>query len=65
MKPNGYKEVREAVLIAALSAIATGLIGWGVEEAKKVRHARDQAKKDRKAVKKTRKAHAVETEGKG
>lgn len=31
---RGRKEVAEAVLIAALSALATGLINWGVEAAK-------------------------------
>lgn len=31
---QGRKEVAEAVIIAALSALATGLINWGVETAK-------------------------------
>ncbi len=31
---QGRKEVAEAVVIAALSALATGLINWGVETAK-------------------------------
>lgn len=35
METQGAKEVRDAVLIAALSAIATGLINWTIEVAKK------------------------------
>ncbi len=31
---QGRKEIGEAVVIAALSALATGLINWGVEIAK-------------------------------
>lgn len=32
--PQGKKEVIEAVTIAALGAVATGLINWGLEVAK-------------------------------
>lgn len=34
MKPQGVREVTEAVLIAALSALATALVTWGVETVK-------------------------------
>lgn len=31
---QGAREIREAVIIAALSALATGLINWAMERAK-------------------------------
>lgn len=34
MTPSGRKEVGEAVLIAGLCALATGLVNWGPEAAK-------------------------------
>lgn len=34
-QPQGKKEVAEAVTIAALSALATGVIGWALETLKK------------------------------
>lgn len=34
MNANGKKEIGEAVLIAALSALATTLINWGMDTAK-------------------------------
>jgi hypothetical protein len=34
MKPTGKEEVREAVVIAILSALATALVNWGVDTAR-------------------------------
>lgn len=47
METQGRKEVCEAVLIAALSALATGLINWGVESAKAAAKRSQEAKKDK------------------
>ncbi len=44
MRTNGRKEVAEAVLIAALSALVSGLVTWGFEEAKKRLAAADAKK---------------------
>jgi len=33
-QPQGRKEVVEAVVIAALSAAVSGLVGWGLESLK-------------------------------
>ena len=41
---QGAKEIGQAVVIAALSALATGLINWGIETLKK-RAAKGERKK--------------------
>lgn len=33
-EPTGRKEITESVIIAALCALATGLVNWGIEAAK-------------------------------
>lgn len=44
---EGFKEVREAVAIAALTALATGLINWGIETMKaKQKKAAEREKPD-------------------
>ncbi len=45
MNTTGRKEVCEAVLIAALVAVAQGIIGFGVEEMKKHVAERREAKR--------------------
>jgi hypothetical protein len=46
---DGKKDVREAVVIAALSAMATGLIGWSIDEARRrVEAVRAKRRKKRK-----------------
>jgi hypothetical protein len=39
-KTSDFKEVRDEVAIAALSAIFTGFIAWALDELKDWRHAR-------------------------
>ena len=34
IQPTGRKEIKEAVVIAALCILATGLVNWGIETAK-------------------------------
>jgi hypothetical protein len=48
MKPQGRKEVGEAVVIAALSALATQAITWGFETLKRLETNRRERKEKEK-----------------
>jgi len=55
MKTQGRKEVFEAALIAALCAFVTGVVNWGVEEARrKAEEARVKAEQAKKKGKKSK-----------
>lgn len=47
MQTQGRKEVAEAVVIAALTTLAAGLVKWGIEHTQEYFKQRKKRKKDR------------------
>ena len=53
MKTQGREEIKEAVLIATLTALATQAITWGFETAKAAVEKRRKAREEKKNVEKS------------
>jgi membrane protein YqaA with SNARE-associated domain len=49
VEPDGKREVAEAVLIAAFSALVSGLVNWGLDRAKAKWTEREKERKPKDA----------------